>query len=131
MFYKVIIFKLLVIFPFVSMHAVSGGVMTEYINKHCALIITIPSKLEGGKADLAVVNGVMIERNGRYLLNTDVGEIRLNSEWIQRIQPMKPEYVGMFGDVNFFFPVPESEFNKAGYSYKTNSKFDRTIEVID
>ena len=131
MIYKAIIFQLLVLFSFAKVHAKPEVVMNEYLNKYFALVITIPSEVAGGKANLALVNGVMIEKNGSYLLNTDMGEIRLNPEWVQKIQPMKPEYVGMFGNVDYFFPVPESEFNKAGYSYATNSNFDKTIEVID
>lgn len=44
---------------------------------------------------------------------------------------MMPKYVNIFGNVNFFFPVPENESNEAGYSYSTNPSFDKEIEVVD
>lgn len=50
--------------------------MNEYINKHFVLVI-IPSKIAGVRADLALINGEMTEKNGNYILNTGTGEITL------------------------------------------------------
>lgn len=129
--YNVFIFLLLLFFSLTKAHAKPELDMNEYINKHFVLVITIPAKTAGGRADLALVKGVMAEKNGSYILNTAMGEITLAPQWRQKIQPMKPEYVNIFGNADFFFPVPENEFNEAGYSYSTNPSLDKKIEVVD